>query len=254
VTFAAASTVQAAGSLTASNAVVGNDATLRMTNAGTVNVAGDYQGIVKVDGMATLVSLADTSAATPFVINQLTVDSTADVTLTAAGAMTVDAAQLSPVRLLTINGGAGTAHFLNSSSLKNGQPGVLATEEIRVNLTAGDLNTQADPFWINTNTPKLTKSVPPGFTAWLAGNIFADEETRAQFVQALSGVSATHAEVARYVLAELKNNVGIGAVEAMVRSGLISMDELLAPLNYSSLEAKKADCQSEQQNGQACNN
>lgn len=86
----------------------------------------------------------------------------------------------------------------------------------------------------------------------IAGNVFADEATRAQFGQAISGVSSIQAEIARYFQSVLKHNVGIGAVEDLVLFGLADLEALLAPLNFSSLEMKKPKCVGEQANNEAC--
>ncbi|WBY01940.1 filamentous hemagglutinin N-terminal domain-containing protein [Ramlibacter tataouinensis] len=250
---AANSTLEAGGSLTAGNATIGDGTTLRLNGAGTIDVAGNYAGAVKVDGGATSVTLADTSAATPFVINQMTVAPSANVTLNSAGALTVDAANFSQVAKLDVKVSKGDATFLNSSTTRGGQSGVLATGGITMQVDEGNVNTQADPMWVNPATPNLSVTITGAFKAWLAGNVSSDAVTRRILSDAQDGVGASRAEMVREFLHELKRNVGVGAVEDLVLFGGIDMEGITAPLNFSNLAVRLPKCAGEQANSQQCN-
>ena len=105
---------------------------------------------MQVAGGATTVSLTDSSAATQMVISGLSAAPSANVTLVSAGAMQVDAATLSPVANLTATAQNGDMVFLNSGTLRNGTPGVLATGALTLN-ASGALNSAADPLVINVD-------------------------------------------------------------------------------------------------------
>ncbi|HYD75489.1 filamentous hemagglutinin N-terminal domain-containing protein [Ramlibacter sp.] len=253
---AANSTLEAAGSLTSTNAdatTIGDGTTFRMTDTGTVDVSGNYQGSVKVDGSASSVTLTDFSAETPFVVNQMMVDSGANVTLNSAGALTVDAANLSQLAKLTVRVAEGGVRFLNSSTERNGQKGILATGGITMQVDEGDVNTETDPMWINAGTPNLSVTINGAFKAWLAGNVSSDAVTRKFLNDAADGVGASRAEMVRDFLHELKRNVGIGAVEDLVLFGGIDMEGIIAPLSFSNLAVKLPKCAGEQANSQQCN-
>ncbi len=245
---AAGSTLEAAGNLSSTDAAattIGDGTTFRMTDTGTVDVAGNYEGSVKVDGSARL-TLSDFSPETPFVVNQMMVDAGANVTLNSAGALTVDAANLSQMAKLTVKVTKGDVRFLNSSTLRNGQPGVLASDGITMQVDEGDVNTEADPMWINTATPNLSVTINGAFKAWLAGNVSSDAVTRRFLSDAADGVGASRAEMVRDFLHELKRNVGIGAVEDLVLFGGIDMEGITAPLSFSNLAVRLPKCAGEQ--------
>ena len=246
-------TLEAGGSLIAGNATIGDGTTLRLNGAGTVDVAGDYAGAVKVDGGATSVTLTDASAATPFVVSQMTVAPSANVRLNSAGPLMVDAANFSPVARLDVRVAQGDAMFLNSSAMRGGQSGVLAAGGVTLQVDEGNVNTEADPMWINPATPNLSVTIGDAFKAWLAGNVSSDAVTRRVLATAQDGVGASRAEMVREFLRELKRNAGVGAVEDLVLSGGIDMEGITAPLNFSNLAVKLPTCAGEQANLQQCN-
>ncbi len=274
---AAGSTIAAAGNLSSAHGAattIGDGTTLRLNGAGTVNVAGNYAGAVKVDGGATSVTLSDLSAATPFVVNQMAADPSASVTLNAAGALTVDAANLSPMASLNVRVSKGDAMFLNSTTLRNGQSGVLASGGMVLQVDEGNVNTQADPMWINTATPNLSLTLSGAFKAWLAGNVspgavipqippaapnapvapVAPNVQDAQNVQnAQNGMGASRAQMVREFLRELRRSGGVGAMEDLVLSGGIDMQGITAPLNFNKLAVKLPQCAGEQASSQQCN-
>jgi hypothetical protein len=233
--------------------VIGSGTTFRLTGAGSVDVAGDFAGSVAVDAAgATLLDLSDYTAATPFSVTQALVAPTASVFLTSAGAITVDAAQFSPVSVLQVATVDGGATFLNSSTARNGLPGMLATDRIVLDINGGSVNTAADPMWINPGTPNLSVSIDAGLEAFLAGNVSANAIIREILAGSADAVGAGRAEMVRDFLRELKHAVGVGAVEDLVMFGGADMEGITAPLAFRSLAIRAPKCVSEQVNNQPC--
>jgi hypothetical protein len=249
----AGATLAATGDITATNA--GNtfgDAT-GFTLGGTLNAGGDFAGAVLVDGTSKNVTINDSSAST-LTVARMQVDPTAAVDVETINDLVIDAAQLSPVKLLVAKAPQGSVLFQNSSTVRNGAPGVLATQAIDVTIsTSGQLNTQADPLYINPLTPSLLvtgdRFVPQN--VWIAGNTSAYSPQATTNFLSTSAVSAIHAETARFLRMMQRADAGLLGVENLVLFGNLSLDAVVAPLSFQSLLIRQPRCLEEQRKGEA---
>ena len=100
--------------------------------------------------------------------------------------------------------------------------------------------------------PPIDLTMDVLFQAYLSGN-YASTPYYGTLLASFASTGATQAEVARWVLHELKRNVGIGVVEDLVVFGTTDMEGIVAPLSFRNLSIQAPKCVSEQANGQPCN-
>jgi len=259
---AAGTKLTATGSLMATDSgnVVGSGTQFAVTQdgsgAGTLNVAGDFAGDVQVAGNAASISLNDGSAATPLVVTGLSAAPSANVMLTSAGAMQVEAAALSPVTHLTATAQGGDMMFQNSGTLRNGAPGVLATGSLTLH-ASGALNSAADPLVINVGTPVVNITASPAHTSGQTPPVEPEPEPEpvptpdALLRQATDIAGTLQAEVDALIATAVRNAAGLLHTERLVFLGNQAPSVVTAPLTFRGLAVRLPRCVSEQQKGES---